>query len=206
MGEHSEDVALVERMLDGEEEAFAAFAERYLRALYRFALGRLDGDRELTRDTVQTAMTKALARIETYRGEASLFTWLCACCRNEILMQRRSARSAPAETELSDDVTPAAGSRLQSAPRNPEAALLRREAASRVHVALDLLPDRYARALEWKYVERLPVAAIAERLGVGAKAAESLLGRARQAFRGAYEDAQAAGAAARRQPAQGGMR
>ena len=41
----------------------------------------------------------------------------------------------------------------------------------------------YGDILEWKYVDGLSVADIAARLGVGPKAAESLLTRARNAFR-----------------------
>lgn len=52
-----------------------------------------------------------------------------------------------------------------------------------MHVTLDRLPGSYANALEWKYVEGLPVAEIAGRLGLSPKAAESLLTRARTAFR-----------------------
>jgi RNA polymerase sigma factor (sigma-70 family) len=69
----------------------------------------------------------------------------------------------------------------------PEGALVRKEEVRHVHAVLDLLPPRYARALEWKYVERVSVKEIAERLRLGAKAAESLLTRARQAFREGYE-------------------
>jgi DNA-directed RNA polymerase specialized sigma24 family protein len=54
-------------------------------------------------------------------------------------------------------------------------------------MALDLLPPHYSQALEWKYLERLPVLEIAARMGVQAKAAESLLTRARQAFRTSYQ-------------------
>ena len=53
-GDHLEDLELVERMLAGDEEAFEAFGERYFRRLYRFALARLAGDRDLTREIVQT--------------------------------------------------------------------------------------------------------------------------------------------------------
>jgi RNA polymerase sigma-70 factor, ECF subfamily len=60
-----------------------------------------------------------------------------------------------------------------------------------VQAILDRLPARYGDALEWKYVEGLSVMEIAERLGVGAKAAESLLTRARTAFRDAYTSAEA---------------
>jgi DNA-directed RNA polymerase specialized sigma24 family protein len=55
-----------------------------------------------------------------------------------------------------------------------------------VRLTLDQLPARYGDALEWKYVEGLSVKEIAVRLGVGPKAAESLLTRARQAFRDAF--------------------
>jgi DNA-directed RNA polymerase specialized sigma24 family protein len=47
--------------------------------------------------------------------------------------------------------------------------------------------------LEWKYLDRVPVEEIATRLGLGAKAAESLLTRARQAFRTSYESLQTLG-------------
>jgi RNA polymerase sigma-70 factor (ECF subfamily) len=180
---HAEDLQLVARMLDGEEAAAASFAERYTAPLYRFAAGRLRGDRELTRDIVQTTLTKALARLDSYRGEAALLTWLCACCRNEILMHLRRGRGAPPVVELAEAEVAA-----DSGAHDAEAALLRAESASRVHVTLDALPARYAHVLEWKYLEQLSVEAIALRLGVGIKAAESLLGRARRAFRETHDD------------------
>jgi RNA polymerase sigma-70 factor (ECF subfamily) len=66
---------------------------------------------------------------------------------------------------------------------DPERRLLRGEVARQVHEAVDRLPLRYAQALTWKYSDGLPVTEIARRLGVSAKAAESLLTRAREAFR-----------------------
>jgi RNA polymerase sigma-70 factor (ECF subfamily) len=190
---HAEDRALVARMLAGDESAFTELVERYSSALLRFSLARLDGDRELARETVQAAMTKALARLETYRGESSLLTWLCACCRNEILMHLRRLRASPRRVELDDAAQPAVGAPVRREP-DPETTLLRAESARRVHMTLDLLPPRYAQALEWKYVDQVPVLEIAQRLGVGPKAAESLLVRARNAFRAGWEDVLAAAA------------
>jgi RNA polymerase sigma-70 factor (ECF subfamily) len=180
-------------MLAGDESAFTDLVERHSSALYRFSLARLHGDRELARETVQSAMTKALAGLETYRGESSLLTWLCACCRNEILMHLRRLRTAPLQVELDDAAQPAIGSPMRREP-DPETRLLRSESARRVHMTLDLLPSRYAQALEWKYVDQLPVLEIAQRLGVGPKAAESLLVRARNAFRVGWKDVGAAAA------------
>ena len=50
---------------------------------------------------------------------------------------------------------------------------------------MDVLPTRYGDVLEWKYIDGLPVQEIARRLAIGPKAAESLLTRAREAFRAA---------------------
>jgi RNA polymerase sigma-70 factor, ECF subfamily len=179
--DHTEDQELVGRMLAGDERAFETFGERYFKALYRFTSARLEGDRDLTREIVQVAVTKALSRLDTYRGAASLLTWLCSCCRNEILMHLRRRRTAPVNagpSELEQEAEPS---------DDPEVALLRRERALRVHMALDGIPEHYARALEWKYLDRLPVQEIASRMNVLPKAAESILTRARQAFRKTYE-------------------
>lgn len=172
------ELKLVERMLAGDEAAMEELADEYFPALYRFALARLGGDAELAREVVQTTVCKALAKLETFRGEAPLIAWLCACCRNEIRMSFRKQKRIRT-VELEED--------LAAEGDLPEGELARKETVRQVHAALDLLPPRYARALEWKYVERLPVKEIAERLRLGAKAAESLLTRARQAFRERYE-------------------
>jgi len=65
-------------------------------------------------------------------------------------------------------------------------ALQKKETARLVQVVLDRLPGHYGDALEWKYIEGLSVAEIASRLGVATKATESLLARARVAFRDAF--------------------
>lgn len=190
----SDDLALVERMQAGEESAFDEFAARCFEPLYRFASARLAGDRDATLDAVQSTLARAIPRLGSYRGEAPLVAWLCACCRNEILMRARHRRSAPDEVELDDGLAatlePAAGFHA-ARPESADRALLRAEEAARVHAALDLLPERHARALEWKYLERLPVREIAARLELSEKAAESLLTRARNAFRSGYRDLEA---------------
>lgn len=174
---------LVRAMLAGDERAFERFADDYLPPLYRFARRQV-ADPELARELVQATLCKAIAGLAAFRGESGLGTWLGACCRNEIAAHFRQRGRRPAEVELTEDTVPA-GSTAGESP-GPERELLRREQAGMVHAALDALPPRYGRALEWKYVERLTVVEIAARLGVGAKAAESLLTRAREAFRAAY--------------------
>ena len=75
---------------------------------------------------------------------------------------------------------------LASTGDAPDAAVYQSEIARLVKVTLDYLPSLYADALELKYVHDLPVRDIAERIGKSAKATESVLTRAREAFREAF--------------------
>jgi RNA polymerase sigma-70 factor (ECF subfamily) len=65
----------------------------------------------------------------------------------------------------------------------PEVDAWRHDVGRVVQATLDRLPEHYAAILEWKYVDELSVNDIAGRLAVGPKAAESMLTRARVAFR-----------------------
>lgn len=186
MSARSEERALVRGLIAGEQQAFESFAEDYIPALYRFVSYRLDHDRELTREVVQATLVKAIAKISTFRGEASLMTWLRACCKTEIAGHFRRGRSRPAEVEWTDEQEAGTSPLNRTPPDGPEAAVLRSEASSMVHETLDALPPRYGKILEWKYIDNLPVKEIAIRMRLGPKAAESLLTRARSSFRKTY--------------------
>lgn len=177
------DLDLVRRVLSGDEAAAVEWFDDHFERLYRFARARLDGDDEAAEEVVQIAMIKALRNLHAYRGEAALFTWLCTICRREIQAVRERA-SRHMQVQLVED-HPATRAALDalSAGEDPESVAGRRELSRLVQVALDHLPSRYARALEWRYIDGLTVTEIADRLGLGYKAAESTLSRAREAFR-----------------------
>jgi RNA polymerase sigma-70 factor (ECF subfamily) len=188
-------------MRRGSEEAFDAFFDRYFPGLFRFALARL-GEEDPAEEAAQAALGRALTRLGTYRGEAALFTWLCTFCRHEIaaiVEKRRRAGPTVALVEEAPEVR-AALEVLAGADRGPEDVLRRKETARLVQATLDALPPRYGDALEWKYVQGLSVREIAERLAVGPKAAESLLTRAREAFRDGFSSVTAAVRARRPAP------
>lgn len=178
------EAELVREMLAGSEAAFERFAAEYVPPLWRFAVRRL-GDRELTGDIVQSTTVKAIAKLDQFRGDSALATWLCAICTREIADHFRRRARAGTEVELDESRLDEGSTREIAAPE-PEVELLARERDQLVHEALDALPPRYARALEWMYLERVPVRVIAERLEIGPKAAESLLTRSRDAFRYVY--------------------
>jgi RNA polymerase sigma-70 factor (ECF subfamily) len=176
-------------MLAGDEEAFCRFFDGHCPRLYRFALPRLGHDEDAAEEVVQMTLVKAVSGLKGYRGEAALFTWLCTICRREIAAhheRRGGRRETVALVEEEPEVRAALDSLAATLREDPESALERGEVARLVQVTLDALPGAYGDALEWKYVHGLSVIEIAARLNLGVKAAESLLTRARQAFRDGF--------------------
>jgi RNA polymerase sigma-70 factor (ECF subfamily) len=186
MPEHL-DRFLIARMVRGDEGAFGEFFEAHFGPLFRFAMPRVGGDANVAEEVVQAALCRAVRKLSSYRGEAALLTWLCTFCRHEISAHFEKVSRVPPMVELLDDI-PEVRAALESlgAAERPEAALRRNETSRLVQLVLDRLPGHYGDALEWKYIDGLSVAEIAERLNVGVKAAESMLTRARTAFRDAF--------------------
>ena len=186
MDGEASDRTLVKRLLAGDEEAFEEFFNGYFPRLYRFALARLDNSPDAAEEIAQVTLTKVVSKLGTYRGEARLFTWLCTFCRHEISAYWRRENRRPHQVDLIEEI-PEIRATLETlmvaSGGGPEETLQRKEVARLVQVTLDHLPPRYGDALEWKYIHGLTVKEIAELLQVGPKAAESLLTRARKAFR-----------------------
>lgn len=184
----SDDRALVRRLLAGEEPAFEEFFATYFPRLFRFARARLGGNADAAEDVVQTTLIRALHKLHTYRGEAALLTWLCTFCRREIAAWFERTGRTP-QMSLTEDL-PETRAVLEAiaalSADDPESELQRRELSRLVHAVIDQLPGRYGDALEWRYIDGVAVQEIARRLGLGYKAAESLLARARQAFRDGF--------------------
>lgn len=180
------DRALARRILDGDEDAFRGLFDRYFPRLYRFALARLPGDPEAARDAVQQTFCQAIEHLDRYRGEAALYTWFCQICRNVVADHHRRNGPRVGRVVLLED-QPNARAILESlaapAADEPETGAVREQLHRLVAATLDALPGHYGEALEWKYVDGLSVREIAARLGVGEKAAESMLARARESFR-----------------------
>jgi RNA polymerase sigma-70 factor, ECF subfamily len=179
------DRDLIRRMRNGDDNAFREFFDAYFPRLYRFALARVRQE-AAAEDIAQAAIVLAIRKAETWRGEAALFTWLCTLCRHEVSAYCR--RHQHQEVTVLDDM-PEVRAQLEALAARadgPQQILERQDLARLVQLTLDYLPGRYGDVLEWKYIQGLSMREIAERLQITTKAVESMLTRARGAFRDGF--------------------
>ena len=181
-----DDHDMVRGMLAGDQRAFEAFFEGYADRVFRFAMTRLDNDVEAAEDIVQQTLARAVEKLYQFRGESSLFTWLCRICRNAIADSFRgksAVRGTPVPFDDSEEIRTALEAISAMTTHDPLESASHAQLESIVRAVLDYLPRRYGDVLEWKYMEGYSIKEIAARLSIGQKAAESMLSRARTAFR-----------------------
>jgi RNA polymerase sigma-70 factor (ECF subfamily) len=180
-----QDRALAKRVASGNVAAFEEFFREYFPRLFRFTMTRVNGDCELAEEIVQRTMCRVVKKMGRYRGEALLFTWLCQICRNEMATVFRERGLQDSQTVRLED-NPAVRAAIESISIDadtPEKQRNNEELARFVRLTLEYLPGNYATALELKYIRGCSVEEIGAHLAVSTKAAESILSRARAAFK-----------------------
>lgn len=186
-----ENNAAVQTLLRGSSSELKAFFDEYFSRLYRFTIVRVSGEHEVAKEIVQTTLSKIVMNIRSFKGDATLFTWMCSICSNEISDHLKKQGRFDSVIELQGtsaelDSIPTSG--LVAGPERPDTVFDRDQRTLSIHETLDRLPTRYGDVLEWKYIEGLSVSEIADRLSLPHSAAQSLLYRARMAFQTLYKD------------------
>lgn len=180
-----EDLALASRVAEGDLGALDALYERYADALFAFVHHHLNDSRSEAEEVWQDTWVAALRSLPSYCGRSQMFTWLCGIARHKIADRlRRRGCQATAFSELS----PRSLAALMDAGPLPDEILSQKATRVRVVEALAALPEDYRRALVTRYASQRSVADVAKLLGKTYKATESLLMRARTAFRAAFSE------------------
>lgn len=167
------DLGLWRRAVAGETESVRVLLDDQMPTVYGFVLARVGGNQDVAADIVQETLAEAVRSAATYRGEAALVTWLCRIARRRIARHWERERRQEAAT---------AGLRLVMPETDVlEVASLRAE----VMQALSAISAVHRQVLVLKYLDDLTVDQIAAELGRSRVQVQSLLQRARVAFRAA---------------------
>jgi len=183
----SEDLGLARAVITGEPCALERLMRVYGGRLYRFAYYQVGGNHEDAQDVLQETLLGAVQCLPSYRGDSSLYSWLCGVAWNKAVDFRRHCyRVGRAE----DRFHSAQEALTQEGQADAEAALIRQAEGQRVREVLRRLRRHYREVLLLRYADDLGVDDIARRMGRSYKATESLLSRARVEFRELYRGGQ----------------
>lgn len=93
MNRTSSDIALIERLQAGDDSAVAELATEYGTRVYQLAL-RYTRNKEDAEEVVQDVLLKVRDKIDAFRGDAALSSWIYRITFNTAMSRLRSTRSA----------------------------------------------------------------------------------------------------------------
>lgn len=178
-----EDLDLARRAGTGDGDAFRAIIRRHNQKLYRLARSiiRNDGEAE---DIVQETYVTAFAHLSSFRGEASLATWLSRIAINEALSRlRKRQRAQTVMLEAPANNAQIIPFPLTAGPDDPERTMAQRQILALVEQATDALPDVYRTVFVARVIEGLSLEETAELLGLKPQTVKTRLHRARALVR-----------------------
>ncbi|MBX7185146.1 MAG: sigma-70 family RNA polymerase sigma factor [Vicinamibacteria bacterium] len=177
------DEELVRLAQNGDPAAFDEIVERHKGAVFRAALSALR-NREDAEDVTQETFITAYRKLDTFRGESQLRTWLSRIAWNRSMDHRRRGRfrrflhlDEPAAIDL------------PSLEADPERSTLASSAHARVRREIDRLPENLRDTLLLASAGDLDYASIAEMLGVREGTVKSRVFEARAMVRLALKEA-----------------
>lgn len=171
----SPDKILVDRVKNGDREAFTTLMERYQQKVFQTSIGFLHNQAD-AEDLTQEVFIKAYKSLKSFRGESSFGTWIYRIAVNRAINQLRKdklrALTGPDASEAEHPV----------ADTNADEPLLRKEQKEQIKRALNKLNNAQKKAFILFYYQELSMKEVAEVLKLSPKAAESLLFRARKSL------------------------
>src|SRR6478752_4127397 len=162
-----------------DDAGFEAWYRRSVPRVYSYLMSRGGGDVALAEDLTQQTFTAAIDQRSRYDGRSDTITWLCGIARHKLADhfrsierdERRQRRMEVRQIELDD----ATSTELGLEDRTVIAEILRS------------LPAAQRGVMVFVVLDDLPVREAARLMGKSRGATESLLFRARESFRRAYD-------------------
>lgn len=180
-----EDRALVGLAQSGHREAFRHIMQRCNQRLFRVARGVVNDDAE-AEDVVQQAYVHAFEKLKTFRGEATLLTWMTRIVLNEAYGRLRQRRQTVDIDQI--EASQFDGGRVVAFPskfgnEDPAAAAAREQIRRLVEHAIDELPEPFRIVFVMREIEECTVEETAFALDLRAETVKTRLHRARRLLR-----------------------
>jgi RNA polymerase sigma-70 factor (ECF subfamily) len=174
------DNDLVKKIIKGDQDAFKVLYSKYSDLLFTYIIHNLINNQDIAPDIWQETWCIAVEKLDYFQFKSSFFTWLCAIAKNKIYdyyRQTKRQESFFSTGELHFDID----------SEEIDNELIDAKCRSDVVTVLSSLTEEYTYLLKAKYVENKSTDEIAIAVGKSYKATESMLTRARDAFRNKFK-------------------
>lgn len=163
-------------VLRGDDSAWRVLYDSAFQSLYRFVFTRTRRNESLTEEVIQECWMTAVRKIRRFDPKTGSFeSWMTGIAHNMLRNTQRAETRRRTTTEVELDLI------LDPVSEAPGL-----EMTEQIGLALTELPARYQSVLRARYTEQQSVAEIAAATNQSLKTIESLLSRARSAFRKAF--------------------
>jgi RNA polymerase sigma-70 factor (ECF subfamily) len=178
----SADIALVQRVKQGDRAAFDLLVAKYQHKILNLIM-RYVKDPTEAMDVAQEAFLKAYRAVPAFRGDSAFYTWLYRIAintaKNHLVAARRRPMSLEIELSESEGFEPFASLRDVD---SPESLALTDEIGEVINKAVEDLPDELRTAILLREIEGMSYEEIAEAMDCPVGTVRSRIFRAREAI------------------------
>jgi RNA polymerase sigma-70 factor (ECF subfamily) len=148
------DQDIIERVLGGERDAYAALVDRYKGPIFNLAY-RMTGSHQDADDLTQDTFIRAYAALRSFKKGSKFFTWLYTISLN--LVRNHLKKGIPLQTLESDCQVPS-----REEAHNPEGCAIRQDEVRALNASLYRLPEALREAVVLRFYQGLSFEDIAE--------------------------------------------
>lgn len=160
---------------EGDPLAIERLVHAHQTEVYRLALSILD-DPDEAEDAVQEVFVSALRSLDSFRGDSSLKTWLFSITINLCRSRYQRGKTRTRLRQILESL-------FRADQAGPESEAVQHEADSELWRAVRGLDEKHRIPVILRYYHDLPVAEVAEMLGIPVGTVHSRLNHARERLR-----------------------
>lgn len=182
--EELSDLDLARGVSNGDEEALKSLYDVYADLLFAYIKHLLsEAPRVAVEDIWQETLLSTIRGMSSFRGDSRLFTWMCGIAKRKVADYRRQRK-----TSINLNCSTAMNNLGYLIDKDvlPEDYVLQQATRRHVVEVLGSIRPKYQKILIQRYINGSSVEEIAKSIGKSYKATESLLSRARQAFKSSF--------------------
>jgi RNA polymerase sigma-70 factor, ECF subfamily len=176
-------LSFIKRILAGDSRAVIQFYKSYSPKISSYLFKKLPR-REDAQEITNDVFLEAIDSLSILRKEQSTLSWLYRIAHNKMVdfYRKKKIKSMLLSQMPFLQI-------VESEINQPEFQFEKNKIRDGIETALRSLPEKYRKIIRLHYEEKIPIKQIAVIFDLSFKATESLLFRARQSFKLAYERA-----------------